>query len=169
MSIAETLLPEFDHEMSVTRKYLERLPDAKFSYQPHKKSMKLGDLVTHLVEIPSWGVVTLEAPSFDVSPANGPKYERTNVTSSAQAVALFDDHVSKARQAIMKATDAVFYEPWSLLSGGATIFTMPKIAVMRSFVIKHSVHHRAQLGVYLRLNDVPVPATYGPSADEGSL
>ncbi len=166
MAIADMLLPEFDREMANTRKTLERVPEDKLNWKPHEKSGTMAWLATHLANLPHWTVITLEESSFDMAPAGSPVRLPAPAASRRELIEMFDRNVAAARAAIAGAGDARFMEPWTLLSGGATVFTMPKIAVLRSFVMNHSIHHRAQLGVYLRLNDVPVPGLYGPSADE---
>jgi len=163
MGLGEKLLPEFDHEMANTRKTLERVPEDKFDWKPHEKSSAMGKLATHLATIPSWTVETMNKDSLDLSSEGAP------AKSTRELLETFDGHVAAARAAIAGATDDQLFKPWALLNHGKTIFTLPRIAVLRGFVMNHSIHHRAQLGVYLRLNDVPVPALYGPSADEGSM
>ena len=169
MSISEALLPEFDQEMSNTRRTLERIPEDKFDWKPHEKSMPLGDLAVHLATMPGWTVETINRDSLDYAPVDGPAYEQPKANSRAEIVEMFDKGVAAARAAIEGTSDEELAKPWTLLAGGKEILTMPKIAVIRSFVMSHSIHHRAQLGVYLRLNDIPVPAIYGPSADEGDM
>jgi len=169
MAISQALLPEFDHEMSNTRKTLERIPENDFTWKPHPKSMTLGRLAGHLAEIPGWAVLSIAQESFDVAPPGAPRPQGTIAQSRQHALDVFDKNVAEARAAIAGASDEQLMKPWSLLGGGRTIFTMPRIAVLRSMVMNHSIHHRAQLGVYLRLNNVPVPSIYGPSADEGQM
>lgn len=169
MPISQTILPEFEHEMANTRKTLERLPDNKFSWQPHEKSMTLGGLATHLANIPSWTKETFAREELDVAPPGEPPYRLEEKKSTAEVLAAFDENVTTARAALEAATDENWQGKWSLLMGGKTIFTLPRTAVMRGFVMNHLIHHRAQLGVYLRLLDVPVPSIYGPSADEGGF
>ena len=169
MSISEALLPEFDQEMANTRRTLERIPEDKFDWKPHEKSMPLGDLAVHLATMVGWTAETLKQDSLDIAPVGGPAYEQPKASSRGEIVEMFDKGVATARAAIEGASDEELAKPWTLLSGGKEILTMPKIAVIRSFVMSHSIHHRAQLGVYLRLNDIPVPAIYGPSADEGDM
>jgi uncharacterized damage-inducible protein DinB len=161
----QTILPEFDHEMANTRKSLERVPDDKLNYKPHAKSMTLGALATHLATINQWTDAIIGLDSFDVSTAP----PNPDLKSRSEILAAFDKNTAAARKAISGATDAQLTRPWSLLSKGQTIFTLPRIAVLRSFILNHTIHHRAQLGVYLRLNDIPVPSIYGPSADEGNM
>jgi len=163
MSINQGLLGEFDHEMAGTRKTLERVPEDKFDWAPHKKSTPMGKLALHLAMLPGWVKETMTLDSLDIGGAQAPPTPKTR----KEILDLFDKNVSVGRGILQNATDdAQFFKPWSLMNGGKTLMTMPKIAVLRSFVFSHTVHHRAQLGVYLRLNDVPVPSIYGPSADE---
>jgi uncharacterized damage-inducible protein DinB len=165
MPLNQTLLPEFDHEMENTRKSLERVPDNKLGWKPHKKSSTLGGLATHLSTINGWADAIVGQDSFDVSNAPPP----ADLKSLQEMLTTFDKNTASARKAIAGASDEQLMKPWSLLSKGKTIFTLPRIAVLRSFILSHTIHHRAQLGVYLRLNDVPVPSIYGPSADEGQM
>ena len=167
--INQALLPEFDMEMANTRKTLERVPDDKLGWKPHEKSMTMGRLVGHLAELPGWAAPTITQDNLDIAPPGGPVYQGVTAKSRKEALDLFDKHVSTARAAIASATDDQLMKPWSLLKGGKTLMTMPKVAVLRSFVMNHMIHHRAQLGVFLRLNNVAVPSIYGPSADEGQL
>lgn len=169
MAINQALLPEFEHEMATTRKALERVPEDRFDWKPHPKSMTLGRLASHVAEIPGWGMMTVEKDSIDIAPPGGPPQTGANLGSRREILALFDRNVAAARSAVAGASDEHLMKPWSLLSGGKTVLSMPRVAVWRSFVMNHLIHHRAQLGVYLRLNEVAVPSTYGPSADEGGM
>jgi uncharacterized damage-inducible protein DinB len=169
MSISEALLPEFDQEMANTRKTLERVPMDKPDWKPHEKSMAMGHLAIHLANLPHWTTETIAKDSLDIAPPDGAAFETEKASSQEELLAIFDKNVAAARAAIEGVSDESLAKSWSLLSGGQTILTMPKIAVIRTFVMNHSIHHRAQLGVYLRLNDLPVPALYGPSADEGGM
>ena len=169
MALNQALLPELDHEMAGTRKTLERVPDDKLGWKPHEKSFSLGDLATHLAEMPGWAQVTIEQDSFDVNPPGGHTYQRPKLGSRKEILEMFDKNLVAARALLAKASDEQLMQPWSLLNGGKVTFTMPKIAIFRSFILSHNIHHRAQLGVYLRLNNIAVPALYGPSADEQSL
>lgn len=163
MAIKDGLLAEFDHETATTRKLLERVADDKLAWKPHGRSMSLGALATHLSQLPHWGDAILNHPTFDLADAPPPAAE---ATSRAAIVSGFDGHVRAARAALDK-TDAELAALWTLKRGGQEIFAMPRAAAFRSFVLYHMVHHRGQLSVYLRLNDIPVPSIYGPSADEG--
>ena len=166
MRISDTLLPEFDHEMASTRKTLERVPDDKFDWTPHKKSMTMGGLATHLANIPTWAVHALEKDSIDLAPEGEAPPRVEPARSRQEVLERFDQAVASARAAINEASNEKLMESWSLLSSGKTIMTLPRVGVLRGFVMNHNIHHRAQLGVYLRLNDIPVPSVYGPSADE---
>ena len=169
MAINQALLPEFDHEMANTRKTLERIPDDKLGWKPHEKSMTLGRLAGHIAELPGWGAITVNQDSIDVAPVGAPPQTGVTAKSRQEALDMFDAKVAEARAAIAGASDEQLMQPWSLLMGGKSVFTMPKVAVLRGFVMNHTIHHRAQLGVYLRLNDIPVPSIYGPSADERGM
>jgi uncharacterized damage-inducible protein DinB len=166
MSIAQSLLPEFDHEFATLRKTLERVPADKGAYAPHAKSMPMGRLAGHLAELPGWVNATIEADELDFAKMD---YKPFVPTTNAELLKGLDDAVAKARPVLAAASDADMMKPWTLKQGDQVFFTMPKAAVIRSFVMNHMIHHRAQLGVYLRLNDIPVPSTYGPSADEGNM
>jgi uncharacterized damage-inducible protein DinB len=160
--LVDALLPEFDHEMTMTRKVLERVPDDKRDWKPHPMSFALGALATHVANLPTWGAETLNKSEIDV----GGTPPLTAFPSTSETLAAFDTNVASARAALAGKTDAELASMWSLRRNGKTLFSMPKAAVLRSFVLSHLIHHRAQLTVYLRLLDVPVPAIYGPSADE---
>ena len=165
MKISDALLPEFDHEMATARKVIERVPEDKFGYKPHDKSMTMGRLASHIAELPTWAVSGITMDSIDLAGGFKPFEPR----SSAELLEVFDKNVVGARSAIAGASDETFMSSWSLKNGDKTLMTMPKIAVVRTFVVNHVIHHRGQLSVYLRLNNVPVPSIYGPSADEGSM
>jgi uncharacterized damage-inducible protein DinB len=169
MSISASLLPEFDQEMANTRKALERMPDDKFDWKPHEKSGTMGWLANHLANLPSWTVYTINQDSLDLAPTGGESIKWEGKGSRQELLDYFDTNVGAARAAIAGASDEEMLKPWSLLKGGVTLMTLPKIAVLRGFVMNHVIHHRGQFTVYLRLNDVPVPSIYGPSADEGTM
>lgn len=165
MAISKSLLPEFDNEMANTRKTLERVPDDKFTWKPHEKSFPMGGLATHLANLPSWGSLILSSDSFDVAPGGNP-VKTPELNSTSAVLKQFDENTAATRSAIEAASDEDLFRTWTLQSNGKGLMTLPKIAVLRGFVMNHMIHHRAQLGVYLRLNDIPVPSIYGPSADE---
>jgi uncharacterized damage-inducible protein DinB len=169
MSISASLLPELDMEMANTRKTLERIPEDKFDFRPHPKSFSMINLATHIANMVGWGKDTLTSDSFDVAPVGGEPYKEDPAESVAALLEKFDKNLAAFREALANSSDADMMVNWSLLAGGNTIFTMPRIACIRGMILNHLVHHRAQLTVYLRMNDVPVPALYGPSADEGNM
>ena len=169
MKISDMFLPEFDQEMTTARKTLERIPEDNLGWKPHEKSMTLGRLAGHVAELAGWAVPTLTQDSLDFAPPGQPPMQPTIATSRKQVLDIFDKNREESRRAIAGTSNEEFMKNWTLMRGGQTLMTMPKIAVLRNFCINHIIHHRAQLGVYLRLNDVAVPSVYGPSADEGTL
>ncbi|HVL67534.1 MAG TPA: DinB family protein [Vicinamibacterales bacterium] len=165
MPIVDSLLPEYDHEFATTRKLLERVPEAELGWKPHEKSMTLGQLAGHLANLPFWCAKTMQAASYDVQA--GDRQATLEAPASRDALLKsFDEQTRVARDLLARASDAELTAPWTLQNGGQEIFTMPRLAVFRSFVMNHMIHHRGQLTVYLRLKDVPLPAVYGPTADE---
>jgi uncharacterized damage-inducible protein DinB len=166
MSIGRSMLPEFDQEMAGVRKTLERVPDDRFDWKPHEKSTPMGDLATHLSNLPTWASLMMDTEEFDIAPPGVGPLKAERLSSAEALVAKFDENVAAARAALEGVSDERVLAPWALLKGGERIFALPRVACLRSFVINHMIHHRAQLGVYLRLVDVPVPSIYGPSADE---
>jgi uncharacterized damage-inducible protein DinB len=164
MTFKETFLPEFDHEMAVTRRVLERAPVGAFSWRPHEKSWTLGGICTHLAQIPSWGNAILDRDGYDLTAdARPPAAEQRTL---AEVLETFDTHVAAVRRALLTKTEGELEAVWSLSRGGQVLMSMPKIAALKSFVINHSIHHRGQLTLYLRLQNVPLPPVYGPTADE---
>ena len=168
MTYAESILPEFDAEMASTRKLLERLPEDKLDWQAHPKSHTIGWNANHVAEIPGWVEGILTKPSWDVAPVSGEPYKTSDLKTRQEILAFFDQNVAAARKAISEVKDEDLGTMWSLLYQGKPIFTMPRSAVIRTFVLNHLIHHRAHLCVYYRLNDLPVPGMYGPSGDEES-
>lgn len=162
MTLSEILLPEFEQEMASTRKLLECLPEDKLDYKPHEKSMTLGRLAGHVAEMPAWIANVAEADKLVILP----DWKPAVATSREQLLAFFDENVAKGGAALARISDEEFAKPWSLEFRGRVAFAMPKQAVVRSVVMNHIIHHRAQLGVYFRLNDVAIPGMYGQSADE---
>ena len=160
MTIAETLLPEFDQEMKVTRRILERVPTDKGTWKPHEKSFSIGHLAQLVSWMPGWITNTLTSDSLNLAGAAGYSYEKTE-----KLLEDFDKNVKEARAAIAASSDEDFAKPWSLMMGDKVLMTMPRAATVRSH-ISHLVHHRGQMSVYLRLLDIPVPSLYGPTADE---
>jgi uncharacterized damage-inducible protein DinB len=162
MPISQMLLPEYDQEMANTRKLLERVPEGKYDYKPHEKSMTLGRLAGHVAEVPSYATATIRLEKLEMTGSEKP----FTATSRKELLETFDKHATEARAAISGATDADLAKTWTFSYAGQTIFAMPRVAVLRGMVMNHMIHHRAQLGVYLRLNNVEIPGMYGPSADE---
>ena len=160
MNIGKSLLPEFDEEMQVTRRLLERVPSDKGEWKPHPKSFALGHLAQLVSWMPGWIATTLRDTSLDL--AGGPRYSLETTTKLLEG---FDASVAAARKALAAATDNDFEVPWSLKHGDRVLFTAPRGRIVRQH-INHLVHHRGQLTVYLRLLDVPIPSIYGPTADE---
>lgn len=169
MPLSAALLPEFDQEMTSTRKTLERVPENKFGWKPHEKSGAMGWLAAHIANLPGWLVMTMKQDSLDLAPGGVQVQPPPPPKSSKELLATFDKNVKEARAALAAASDAELMKPWSLLNNGTVMMTLPKAAVVRSFIMNHLIHHRAQLGVYLRLNNIAVPAIYGPSADESAF
>jgi uncharacterized damage-inducible protein DinB len=163
MRIIDLLLPEYDREMGLVRKTLERVPGDRFDFKPHDKSMSLGQLAGHLGTIPTWATETMKGTELNLK-SDGPRLPAPD--SRDALLAAFDGHVKDGRQRLADASDAELLVPWTFKVDGKALFTMPRATVLRNFVLNHAVHHRGQLTVYLRLLDVPVPSLYGPSADE---
>lgn len=162
MSIAETLLPEFDQEMAATRRVIERVPDQDPTWKPHPKSFSIAHLAQLLAWMPGWIADTLTGTELDLGEGGG-GYSNESTTA---LLALFDENVKRARAAIESSVNADYSVLWSLKVRGQVVMTLPRRAVVRQH-ISHLSHHRGQMTVYLRLLDVPVPSIYGPTADEG--
>jgi len=167
MNISEMLLPEFDQEMASTRVLLQRVPANKVDWKPHEKSMILGRLAGHVAELPLWAERVVDTEMFDLTTMVTGQYKPYVATSSEDLLQTFDKNVTQAREALAKASDEHLSKVWSLQIHGKAIASGTRLAMIRSMSMNHLIHHRAQLGVYLRLNDIPLPPMYGPSADEG--
>ena len=163
MAIGPSFLPEFDEEMTLTRKYLSRVPTERGEWRPHPKSFPLGHLAQLVAWMPGWIADTLHDPFKDLAGGRGYSYEPTETLLKT-----FEENVQRAREALATSADAAWTVNWELRIGGKVVWEAPRPVVVRTH-INHLIHHRAQLGVYLRLIDVPVPASYGPSADEQSF
>ncbi|QDT56666.1 DinB family protein [Caulifigura coniformis] len=166
MTMAQTLIPEYDQETANTRKVLERVPDDKFDWKAHPKSHTMGWVANHLAEGVGWieGIVNYD--NWDVNPPGGPKYQSPDLRSTREVLASFDSAVVAGRKALQAVSDADFQKEWALLDNGKPIISMPRAAMVRIYGINHLIHHRAFLCSYLRLNNIPVPGMYGPSGDE---
>ena len=163
MTIANQMLAELQQEGITTRKMLALVPVDKKDWKPHEKSMALGNLSRHVAEIYGWPKETVQDDELDFSKMD---HKPVEITSNEQLLALFDKCMAKAKEILENTPDEEMAKPWTMRNGETIFFTMPKAQVMRTWVLNHSVHHRAQLGVYLRLLDIPIPGSYGPSADE---
>ena len=166
MAISDSFLPELEHEAAGTRKTLARIPKDKFDWKPHQKSYSFRELASHIANLPVWATMVAGESDLDIAPVGQEPPRQEAATSVEHAVQLFDQNVAAAREAVAGLSDDAMMENWTLLAGGEQIFSMPRAAVIRSFIMNHLIHHRAQLGLYLRLNDVAMPNLYGPTADE---
>jgi uncharacterized damage-inducible protein DinB len=167
MSLSETLLPEFDAEMASTRRTLERIPEDQLTWKPHEKSMLLGRLAGHLAELPGFGLTALTTDKFDFSAARPADFKPLVAQSQKHVLEIFDKKVAETRAAIVTTSDEEWNKNWTLSMGERKIFSGTRQTAIRRMMMNHIIHHRAQLGVYLRLTGAPVPSIYGPSADEG--
>ena len=167
MSIAESMLPEFDMEMAKTRRMLERVPAANFAWKPHEKSWCVGQLALHLARIPEWLAMTMNTDEVDFAQSPPPKYEEP--ANAAEVLAKFDANVAASRVSLAGAADERMLGTWTGRSGDQVHFVLPRVALVRGFIMNHMIHHRGQLTVYYRMLGVPVPALFGPSADESAM
>src|SRR5215510_9551361 len=163
MPINDLLLSEFDEEVKKTRATLERVPADKKDFTPHTKSMPLGRLAPHVAELAGFGLTVLTTPGLDFAQGT---FKPLPLESVEQLVRAFDEGSAKVREALRNTSDEAWKENWKLSFQGKPIFEGSRFLAYRQMFLNHLVHHRAQLGVYLRLNDTPVPSTYGPSADD---
>jgi uncharacterized damage-inducible protein DinB len=165
MNLIDPIAEELRHEAGVTRRFLERIPEADFDWKPHEKSMSLGFLASHLAEIPKWTVEILEKDEINIDPAT---YTPWLAKTKEELLKAFDENLANALAVMKGQADEHLMKIWTMKMAGKPALSMPRIVVLRPFILSHTVHHRAQLGVYLRLRGVPDPAVYGPSADEES-
>jgi uncharacterized damage-inducible protein DinB len=165
MRAAELLLQDFDSEMSNTRRTLERVPDDKGDYKPHEKSMPMGRLAMHCATMPLFGSYLIEDDGMDIATSKRPRADFT-FKSREDCLRQFDENAAKCRAALAQASDEALAAPWRFSFGEQIISNNPRALTMQRMFLNHIIHHVAQLGVYLRLNGIPVPALYGPSADE---
>ncbi len=165
MPIAELLLPEWDIEIATTRTVLERVPDDKADWKPHEKSFSMAHLAQLVARMPAWVMTVTDQDELDIAPVGGPKTAGYSNQSTAELLALFDENAKAGRDAIARTSDETFTKQWTLKAAGRKMFTQDKYLALRTSVINHLVHHRAQLGVYLRLVNEKVPSIYGPTAD----
>ena len=163
MSLNQSFIKELENEAKQTRKVLERVPLDKADWKPHEKSMALGRLATHVAEISGYITSTLDADEMDFAKMD---YKPRIAKSTSELLAIFEENYNKGMESLKNATDEKMLSNWTMRNGEHVYFTMPKIVVVRSFAFNHLYHHRGQLTVFLRLNDVPLPGVYGPTADE---
>lgn len=166
MTYAQMTLPEFEQEMATTRRMLERVPEDKLDWRPHAKSNTIGWNACHLAEIPGWAANILTEPFFDMDPTGKDPYKTPDLRSRQAILDMFDANVQSAKAAIAGVKDSAIMEAWQLKNNGTVLLEMPRAVALRTWVLSHTIHHRAILSVYYRLNGVPVPAIYGPSGDE---
>lgn len=166
MSMGAAFLSEFDPERDRSRRMIECIPEETFSWRPHPKSWTMGELATHLANLFDWIIISLETDSLDPGAIGGAAPRRETADLPRDLLQTFDRKAAAARSALAGASDEQLGKSWTLQDGDRALFTLPRITVLRNFVIHHGIHHRAQIGLYLRLNDVPVPGMYGPSADD---
>ncbi|MCA1589675.1 MAG: DinB family protein [Acidobacteria bacterium] len=165
-TIAAAFIGEMQQEAATARRCLERIPSEKFDWKPHEKSTAFGTLAVHIAEMFGWTPSTLQHAELDFAKFD---YKPLEPATTEDLIEYFDKTVAEAIETLRNTPDEIFLENWTMRNGDKVYFTLPKIAVMRGFVMNHIVHHRGQLSVYLRLNDIPVPSIYGPSADEGQM
>lgn len=163
MALNEPLIMELRHEADVTRKMLGRIPDSVFGWKPHEKSMPLGRLATHVAELAGWMVPIVSDDELDFAKVD---YKPYTAADSKELIRILDDNTAKAVDLLKTASDEHLLAPWKLRSGDVIYFELPRIQVIRSMVLSHVIHHRGQLSVFLRMNDIPLPMVYGPTADE---
>lgn len=163
MRMIDSLIAEFEHEAQTTRRHLERLPGDRLDWRPHQKSFTARALASHIVECMGWAGSIFGTDTLDFDPAAYKPYEAASV---AELLDAFDGKVADGMRALQRADDADLMKPWRLAIGGRVRVEKPKAAALRDFTLSHVIHHRGQLSLYLRLLDVPVPGSYGPTADE---
>jgi len=167
MSIAQSIVGEFSHEAGVSRRLLEAVPGDQLAFKPHPKSMTLGRLAGHIAEMPRWALGILAKDELDLAAPFG--FEALNPSSTEELLRGFDEHAASFKEAFADYDDAKLMATWTLKKGDHVITSLPRIAAIRGFVLNHVIHHRAQLTVFLRLLDVPLPQVYGPTADNPSF
>jgi uncharacterized damage-inducible protein DinB len=165
MSIVQSFLPELNHEMATTRRVLEVVPGGEAEWRPHPKSSSLGGLAAHITALTLWGSFVARQSELDLGVPANTALAQIPFTTTAELLDRFDRYVREMRGAVEQLSDTAMGETWTLKNRGATIFALPRVAVLRSFIVSHMIHHRGQLTVYLRLRDVPLPSVYGPTAD----
>lgn len=166
MGMNQAIIAELQHESATTRTVLERIPTEKFGFQPHEKSMEFGQLASHIAEMYLWFGSTLTETELDFEKMD---YQPFRAATTEELLETFDKNVAMAVELLENSSDEDLMVNWTMKTGEKIHFSLPRIQVVRSFILNHIVHHRGQASVYLRLNDIPVPSIYGPSADEGEM
>lgn len=166
MPLNQSILSGLEHEITVTRKILERIPTEKFDWKPHERSATMGFLATHIATLPKLAISSITTESFDFAPEGEIIDKIETLKSTTELVETFDSLISDFKTKLSNLDDDYLKKDWSLCFSGKTLFTSPRTDVLESVFIRHLIHHRGQLTVYMRLNEIPVPAVYGPSADE---
>ncbi|MBA2684297.1 MAG: damage-inducible protein DinB [Gemmatimonadaceae bacterium] len=166
MSLSELLAPEYDHEIAVTREVLKRVPDDRGEWKPHPKAFAMGHLAQLVARLPGWVPMMFDRDELDIMPTTGPKFPGYSFETTATLLAEFDRNAAAGRAALLAATDDALAQPWTLRRSGAVLQTDTRYQMLRSMVLNHQIHHRAQLGLYLRLTDQKVPEIYGPTGDK---
>jgi hypothetical protein len=166
MTISALLVPEFDHEIAVTREVLKRVPDERAEWKPHPRAFPMAHLAQLVARLPGWVPMMFDRNVLDLAPVDGPRFPGYSIEKTATLLAEFDRNAAAGRAALAAATDEVMQQQWTLLKGGKVIYADTRYQALRSMVLNHHIHHRAQLGTYLRLTDQKVPEMYGPTADE---
>ena len=163
--IVKSLLAEFEHEAENTRKLLSAIPDSALDYKPSEKNWTTGQLASHIAEVYNWYQPTLHQNVFDMATY---KYDKGDISTTVNILAKFEENVKKAQEALETATDASMFENWKMVMGGTEpIFPeMPRIQVVRGFLMNHLYHHRGEMIVYLRATGNKVPGLYGPTSDD---
>jgi uncharacterized damage-inducible protein DinB len=165
MSISDLLVPEYDREVAITREVLSRVPDDRAEWKPHAKAFPMAHLAQLVARIPAWVAMMFDRDEMDIMPKGGSGSPGYSIEKTATLLAEFDKNAATGRAALLAATDASFQKPWTLKRAGEVMLADTRYQMLRSMVLNHQVHHRAQLGVYLRLTDQKVPDMYGPTAD----
>jgi uncharacterized damage-inducible protein DinB len=163
MALVDAMIQEYEHEQASTRRVLERVPNGQWDFRPHEKSMTMGELASHIADNPVWARATMSQDVFKLDAAGYVSYKAEN---NADLLATFDKNLADALAAMAGATDEQMLATWRMEREGQTVMEMPRVAVLRTMIMSHTIHHRGQLAVYLRMTDVPLPSIYGPSADE---
>ena len=163
MSISDAMVQEFLQESATTRKLLERVPVNKLEWKPHEKSMSFGRLASHVSEIPQWGDIIVNQEAFDMGASN---YTPMTFDNREELLGSFQKNADNFVEILKGKADEHLFAPWRLKEGEKVLVDLPRVAALRGLILNHIVHHRGQLSVYLRFQNVPLPSIYGPSADE---